>query len=117
MDANTQKMWDIARQVYQQLGSRFGVNQTPTHTHNDVDSPKLDPSSLTNVKQLSAQTGFVMAGNTPSNIKGAVAVFPIPILPGIPTGIAPDGTLVLGFDSGVTKLYARVNNAWVAIYH
>lgn len=110
-------MKTIATQVYQTLGSRFGVNQTPTHSHNNVDSPKLSPTSLTNTATLSAQSGYVLNGNTSTNIQPPVVVYPIPILPSIPTGDAPEGTLVLGMDTGVPKLYARMNGIWVAIYH
>ena len=38
---------DIATQVYNELGTKFGVAKVPLHAHNGVDSPKLPPSSST----------------------------------------------------------------------
>lgn len=107
----------IATGVYQTFGSRFGVNQTPTHSHDDVDSPRLSPTSLTNVETLSTLAGAVLNGQTVTNVVSPVAVFPIPILSGVPTGTAPEGTLVMGIDSSVPKLYVRVNGIWIAIFH
>lgn len=107
----------IATGVYQTLGSRFGVNQTPVHVHDNVDSPNLSPTVLTNVEVLSTVQGGVLLGQTVTNLKSPVAVFPIPIITGIPTGTAPEGTLIMGNDSGVKKLYVRDGGVWVAIYH
>lgn len=107
----------IATGVYQTLGSRFGVNQTPTHVHDNVDSPNIPPTSLTNTSTLSTLVGSVLNGQVVSNIQSPVCVFPIPILSGVPGGEAPEGTLVIGHDMGVKKLYARVDGVWLAIYH
>ncbi len=99
------------------MGTRFGVAQTPTHIHNGVDSPNIPPQSLTNTQTLSAQTGSVLASNPPSNMQAPVVVFPIPIVGTIPTGTAPNGTLILYYNTStfVSSLYARVGNAWVLI--
>lgn len=114
MDPQTQKMWDIAKQVYQQLGSRFGVNQTPVHTHNNIDSPNLSPASLTNTKTLSAQPGYVLKGVTVTNIPQPVVVYPIPIMTSVPTGIAVEGTLV-AYHGALAGLYLYMNATWLYI--
>lgn len=113
MDEN--KVRQIAREVYQSLGSRFGVNQTPTHTHNDIDSSKLSLSSITTAQILSAQTGGVLASNAALNLAQPVAVLPVPVLTSAPSGNAPDGTLVIAVVSSVPRLYVCISNTWQKI--
>lgn len=99
----------VATQVYQQLGSRFGVNQTPTHTHNGIDSPTLPQFNQVN----SGPGGVLSAENTagqlvnvsptsPNNYSNIFSV-PIPIIYGNGVGAASqfnggeavDGTLII----------------------
>jgi len=76
---------------------------------------KFLPTSLTNVQTLSSQGTGVLNGITVSKMNPPIAVFPLPVLSAVPTGIAPDGTLVLTNISGTYGLYARVNSTWVYI--
>lgn len=108
-------MESIATKVYQKLGSRFGVNQTPTHNHNDIDSSKLSPSSLTNTSTLSAQTGGVLNGKIVSNIPAPVVVYPIPVITSAPTGTAPVGTLMYNSSVSFTGLYIYLDTGWTII--
>lgn len=56
----------------------------PSHTHNDVDSPRLDPRFF---------KGFQVSSS-------------------VPTDSAEEGTLRLGYVSGLPYIFARENNAW-----
>lgn len=104
----------VAEDVYQQYGNRFGVNQTPRHQHTGVDAPKIPLTSVSDAVTLSAQIGGVLNGATVTNIASPVAVLPIPVLTSNPSGDAPDGTIVLV--SGLTpSMYARIASAWVFI--
>lgn len=116
MDTNNPKQTpsQIAQNVYQNLGSRFGVNQTPTHSHNDIDSSRLNPSAINTSATLSAQPGFVLHDKTIENLQSPIVVFPIPVLNSTPSGAAPEGTLVLSA-SGTVGLHARINGSWVFI--
>jgi hypothetical protein len=104
-------MRQVATDVYQELGTRFGVNQTPTHVHNNIDAPLLPPTSITTAVTLSAQPGGVLYNNPCKNMQSPIVVFPVPVLTSAPSGTAPNGTLVLA----PLGLYARQNNAWVFI--
>ncbi len=117
-DAFEKQAQEIAEQVYSVKGTQFGVGQVGVHTHNNVDSPLLSPTSLTNVKVLSAQSGNVLNGATVSNIQAPVTIYPTPIiLAAAPTGVAPEGTMVLAYNSvgPVVHLYAYVQGAWYKI--
>jgi hypothetical protein len=109
-----QRIRELIREEYQSLASRFGTNQTPVHYHDNIGSPKLSPTSLTNAQVLSPQTGGVLAGGAPTNFTtGQVVVFPIPILSSTPpSGTAPEGTIVIGSHLGTIKLYGMVSGVW-----
>lgn len=134
----------IATEVYQQLGSRFGVNQTPIHTHNGVDSPTLAPAALDPFQALRTTPGAIFA---PSNIAGqnvsnpitgtlsfstvptSVYVAPVPYIEGDGVGVssafnggeAPIGTIIAFANAGVRQLWWRIynvgtdSNKWVGI--
>lgn len=36
----------IAEEVYRQIGTRYGVSETPLHDHNDLDTPRTPFSSI-----------------------------------------------------------------------
>jgi len=108
-----QQMEQIATKVYQKLGSRFGVNQTPTHTHNNIDSNKIDPTSLTNTTALSVQAGGTFSAGAPTN--SVNVVFPIPVVGVKPVNAGPVGTLV--YNTGTSPgLYIYLSSTgWTII--
>lgn len=60
------------------------LTQTPFHTHNGTDTPKLSTENLS-----------------------------FPIVSAAPTDSAPNGTIRVLFDGSSTyRIYIRVNNAW-----
>ena len=114
-DQMRQAIIEIATEVYNQKGTSYGNADVPAHLHNGIDSSQIPPTSLTNVQTLSSQGTGVLNGITVSKMNPPIAVFPLPVLSAVPTGIAPDGTLVLTNISGTYGLYARVNSTWVYI--
>lgn len=110
----------MAEQVYDEMGTKYGVADVPTHMHNGVDSVQIPPSAITaafvplpatsggvaNPTQLGA-SAVINDSSQASNPKqaglqnraGAIYVNPIPIIYGTSTaeftgGDAPVGTLV-----------------------
>lgn len=56
-----------ATQVYEEKGTRWGVAETPTHTHNSVDSVGVPAASVAGFLPLPAQTGDILAPSTLGN--------------------------------------------------
>ncbi len=118
----------IATQVYQELGTQFGVASVPFHTHNNVDSPQIGDVSIFNFLPLPANLNGVASlmvlgnqvidnpvGNGVGN-PSSVYVHPLPIIYGSGTTAAitftgalsagaVSGTLTAGW-SGATGVYA-----------
>lgn len=90
------------------------MNQSPTHSHNDIDTPRLALDSINSSETLSAQPNHVLNVNTVLNMTGPITVLPIPIVTSVPSGIAPEGTLLLCM-GGTIGLYAMVGGNWVFI--
>lgn len=72
-----------AQKVYQEYGSRFGVNQVPTHTHNNIDSPLLPQFVKMNDGSggvLSPQNTFSQRVNTnPKTNYGSTSAYVVPL--------------------------------------
>jgi len=109
-----QDVEQTATKVYQKLGSRFGVNQTPDHHHDGIGSTKLEPTSLTNTSTLSSQSGGPLSSNAPVN--SVSVVFPVPVVNAKPSGAAPVGTLVYNQGISFTGLYIYLTaTGWTII--
>ena len=107
-----QQVRDIATEVFQTLSaqSQFNVASIPSHIHNQTDSPRIPPTSVTNFVPMSGfKTGTL--GNTsgvisPDNIGVSTPpysiIYPTPIIHGYGVGdfsqfnggTAPVGTLI-----------------------
>lgn len=54
---------DTARQVYNEMATKYGVAKTPLHRHNGADSPTIGDGSITNFIQLPATQNTPAYGN------------------------------------------------------
>ncbi len=123
-----------AEDVYNQKGNQFGVNQTPTHSHNGVDSPILPTTSVGGFLPLPATIGGVVSpdilvnqsivqgpsyrgyGYLSGTSQTVFPVYPIPVIYGhgvgddseFNGGKAPAGTVIF-FENGPTIAGLWVN--------
>lgn len=82
MDEN--KVRQIATDVYRNLGSRFGVNQVPTHVHNGIDSPQLPQfiqvgAAAGQVFSSQNTVGQIINVNPETGIGGNSNIYTVPI--------------------------------------
>lgn len=123
-----------AQNVYATEGTRYGVADVPTHTHNNIDTGSVPASSVTGFVPLPAQLGdmlspdtlgsqVVVQGNTTKSYGNNTAVgqatfpiYPVPIiygggsstaytLTGTPAAGATSATLTAPY-AGTTGTYA-----------
>lgn len=133
---------EVAEQVYQTYGSRWGVNQTPAHYHTPADSNTIPPTSVDGFVPLPASTGGVVNASTLGNqivtqgnstrgygkfttvSQATFPVYPLVIVNGNGVGVdsefnggdAPEGTLVF-FNNGTTisGLWVRSDGQWFGV--
>ena len=136
---------EVATQVYNNLGTRYGVSSTPVHSHDGVDTVKVPSSSVEGFNTIPAQPKYTGTADTGSILANAyhagqfvnraysdssivrqpkIMVYPIPVVYGhgvsgdasvFNYGIAPDNTLVF-FDNGsLSNLWIKTANAWYGI--
>jgi hypothetical protein len=74
----------VANDVYNSKGTQYGVPVTPVHTHNNIDSPALDPKFF---------LGF-------------------PVISSAPTDSPANGTIRLYNSGGTRKIYAFISGTW-----
>lgn len=127
----------IVQDEYQNLGSRFGVNQTPIHSHNNIDSPQLDPSSVKAFIALPATPSTSVIGQANLYAQPVGQAYPqlnasrsnvyspsIPYITGYGVGdasafnggTAPDGSILL-FSNGsnISQIWWHVGGSWRGI--
>ncbi len=130
-----QKVKEIALKVFQeQLGqSQYQVTAVPAHSHNQTDSPRIPPTSVTNFVALPAnnavtpdavspKNGVLSSGNiSPFNPPYGI-IYPTPVIIGFGSGggspdysafnggIAPTGSLVAFFNESL-----RFGQLWIAL--
>jgi hypothetical protein len=116
----------IATQVYNELGTKFGVAQIPTHTHNGVDSNQVTSINVGGFLPLPATSGgvindkvlgdeIVIQGETRNGYgtfntvqKAQFPIYPIPVIMG--GGNTSSETLTGVVSSGATT--AELTGAW-----
>lgn len=132
----------VATEVYEEMGTQYGVASVPAHEHNGVDTNKISPSSITSFIPIN---GIDVAGspaksgvfsttnlasqlvNTPTAIvkNPATTYIPqIPIIYGHGVGVASqfnggealDGTMIF-FDNGasISGLWVKAGGVWYGI--
>lgn len=117
---------DIAMQVYSEMATQYGVAVVPTHSHNNVDSNQLFPSSIKDFNSLPATTGSVLSpgkllSSFLANNPQVVYNYPLPVITGTGAdpfngGDAPDGTtLIFDIPGGTTRIWVRANNTWSGV--
>lgn len=142
MDENevTRIATQVATDVYQKYGNRFGVNQTPRHQHTGVDAPAINSGDVNGFNNLSSQGNGVLS---PSNIGDRIVLwnqaslnvggiqqplgnqaifttFPLVIVNGdlgeesldFQGGEAPDGTLIFYKTGDTWQLWVRLFGTW-----
>lgn len=122
--------------------AQYTVTRVPVHSHNSIDSPTLNPTSVQGFTPLpsnetpTASAGVLglLAGQTvggPPNTNASfnppsVVVYPIPIIYGYGVGVhsafnggeAPQGTVLFFDNNGVKSLsflYIKTLNGWAQI--
>lgn len=101
--------------------AQYGVNRTPVHTHNGIDSPKIFPTAVGNffaLNGLSGSDGVISPDNIGNSQPPFPIVYPTPLITGYGVlnfaqfngGNAPQGTTVLFFNEalGVTQLWSLI---------
>lgn len=84
-----QKIKDIAIQVFkEQLGqSQYKVTSVPAHSHNQTDSPRIPPTSVTNFAALPAgETGVLSKNNISISFPPYGIIYPIPVIRAVGVG-------------------------------
>ncbi len=114
---------------------KYAVTQVPVHTHNGIDSPKIDADDIPQFVPLPATPGGVVSPDVldtqtindivlGSQNPPTIYVNPVPIIYGYGVGVhsafnggdAPNGSAVF-FENGLSlsKLYIKTEYGWYGI--